>query len=1068
MSESRSGAQLGVATSIGTVEIKVLGGFEVLLDGVPVTPSAWPRPQASALVKVLALAPGRRLHREQLIDRLWPELTLAEAAPRVHKLAHYARRALGDDRSAVVLRGEAVALFPNAEVIVDADVFLQAADEALAAGTPAAASAAADRYGPLLPGDRYQAWTENPREHLRRRYRELLRAAARWDDLLADEPTDENAHVALMEGFVANGDHQAALRQFERMEAALRAELGVRPGVRALQLRDEIVAALPHLAGSAGTAVNLVGRRRECEQLDRLLADAGHGRGRTVLVSGAPGVGKSALLGWADGRAEQLGWKVGTGVAAAVEGAWSYAPILDAVADLCRRHPTLLDGLDETVQQEIERALAGNALVWSGEDTHQRLFVATAELLRHAASGSGLMLILDDMHESDEVSLRLLHYLARCMSRERALVVVGHRDGDRRIQQVKASLSRRNLTFELPLAPLDREATAELIRSRYPGSGDELVERIWAVSGGLPFAAAEMLAAPASGTAAPLGAIGLGRLSTKARGALQRVAVIGTHFDTDQFIALTGIPERDAFAALDAALAAQVIVHTGAGYRFRHTLIRDALLDEIPTAERRAFHHQAADRLAAIGAPSTRIAHHLIAAGRLVEAVPRAISAAEAEAAVGAYSDALALVDAVRDQARGPDRTKVLALRANLLAALGDRTTIDAYRAAIAVGGESDRPLLRARMAAAAIKEADMDTAAAILDGLEPDGGPADASVLLAKGSLAYLTGDIDEAARIADLAGRLAGPEENTWQRFDLVTLQAMIAHYRGEFFTRIRTELRRAQDDPVLASALFDPYLCVVEFLLYGTTPYREVVLLAESVRRTARRAGVLRAEAFATALLGEAALLSGDLAAAEHELGDAADLYREIAAPAGEASALQRLAEVRLFQGDRAEAGRLLSRALLRARWSMMALHLLQRIHGTMILAAPDPRLARTLVDRAEDAIGREDSCEFCDIMLAVPAAIACADVGDIADAERYLAAADRSLRLWEGTAWQGAILEARAHVAWAVGEPAEAAGHLDGAAHLFEQAGQPLDAERCRAKALAGPTSLATSAIHPSPG
>ncbi len=680
-----------------------------------------------------------------------------------------------------------------------------------------------------------------------------------------------------------------------------------------------------------------------------MLADAGHGRGRTVLVSGAPGVGKSALLGWADGRAEQLGWKVGTGVAAAVEGAWSYAPILDAVADLCRRHPTLLDGLDETVQQEIERALAGNALVWSGEDTHQRLFVATAELLRHAASGSGLMLILDDMHESDEVSLRLLHYLARCMSRERALVVVGHRDGDRRIQQVKASLSRRNLTFELPLAPLDREATAELIRSRYPGSGDELVERIWAVSGGLPFAAAEMLAAPASGTAAPLGAIGLGRLSTKARGALQRVAVIGTHFDTDQFIALTGIPERDAFAALDAALAAQVIVHTGAGYRFRHTLIRDALLDEIPTAERRAFHHQAADRLAAIGAPSTRIAHHLIAAGRLVEAVPRAISAAEAEAAVGAYSDALALVDAVRDQARGPDRTKVLALRANLLAALGDRTTIDAYRAAIAVGGESDRPLLRARMAAAAIKEADMDTAAAILDGLEPDGGPADASILLAKGSLAYLTGDIDEAARSADRAGRLAGPEENTWQRFDLVTLQAMIAHYRGEFFTRIRTELRRAQDDPVLASALFDPYLCVVEFLLYGTTPYREVVLLAESVRRTARRAGVLRAEAFATALLGEAALLSGDLAAAEHELGDAADLYREIAAPAGEASALQRLAEVRLFQGDRAEAGRLLSRALLRARWSMMALHLLQRIHGTMILAAPDPRLARTLVDR-----------------------------------------------------------------------------------------------------------------------
>ncbi len=127
------------------VEIRLLGGFDVLLDGKPVVADAWTRPQAATLVKVLALAPGRRLHREQLIDRLWPELAIAEAAPRLHKLAHYARRALGNNRAAVVLRGETVTLLPDAEVVVDVDAFERAAEQALADGRPAAAAEVVDR-----------------------------------------------------------------------------------------------------------------------------------------------------------------------------------------------------------------------------------------------------------------------------------------------------------------------------------------------------------------------------------------------------------------------------------------------------------------------------------------------------------------------------------------------------------------------------------------------------------------------------------------------------------------------------------------------------------------------------------------------------------------------------------------------------------------------------------------------------------------------------------------------------------------------------------------------------------
>ena len=84
------------------VEIDLLGGFAVRLDGRPVPSGQWHRRQAAALVKLLALAPRRTLHREQVIDALWPGTAVDDAAPRLHKAAYYARRALGGPRSLVL------------------------------------------------------------------------------------------------------------------------------------------------------------------------------------------------------------------------------------------------------------------------------------------------------------------------------------------------------------------------------------------------------------------------------------------------------------------------------------------------------------------------------------------------------------------------------------------------------------------------------------------------------------------------------------------------------------------------------------------------------------------------------------------------------------------------------------------------------------------------------------------------------------------------------------------------------------------------------------------------------
>jgi hypothetical protein len=134
-------------------------------------------------------------------------------------------------------------------------------------------------------------------------------------------------------------------------------------------------------------------------------------------------------------------------------------------------------------------------------------------------------------------------------------------------------------------------------------------------------------------------------------------------------------------------------------------------------------------------------------------------------------------------------------------------------------------------------------------------------------------------------------------------------------------------------------------------------------------------------------------------------------------------------------------------------MLAMHVLQRVYGTMVLAAPDAAAARAVVDRAESTLGVEDSCAFCSIMLAVPATMACAAVGDLDNARRHLAVAEQSADLWTGTAWEAALLEAQASVATAEGEGPAAGRLLLEAAERFTLAGQPIDAERCQLAATA---------------
>src|SRR5919204_6794904 len=108
------------------LRIELLGGFRVTAGGRAIPEDVWRRRKTAALIKLLALAPRHRLHREQVMDALWPDLSPEAGGANLRKATHYARRALGR-HDAVSTEGEMVALFPGAGVDVDADRFEEAA-----------------------------------------------------------------------------------------------------------------------------------------------------------------------------------------------------------------------------------------------------------------------------------------------------------------------------------------------------------------------------------------------------------------------------------------------------------------------------------------------------------------------------------------------------------------------------------------------------------------------------------------------------------------------------------------------------------------------------------------------------------------------------------------------------------------------------------------------------------------------------------------------------------------------------------------------------------------------------
>lgn len=223
-------------------EVSLLGGFSVRVDGQVVPAESWRRRRAADLVKLLALAENHRLHREQLMDAMWPHLEVEAAGSNLRKAVHFARRALGA-AGLIGVTGQTVELFPDADVVVDAHEFERSADTALKSGTPEdAARVAAGYSGDLLPDDRYKEWTYEFRERLRSLAVRIAKKAEMWDRALELDPADEESHRALIIQALDSGDRTAAIRQFEQLRKRLRIDLGMSPDQTSVALYERALA----------------------------------------------------------------------------------------------------------------------------------------------------------------------------------------------------------------------------------------------------------------------------------------------------------------------------------------------------------------------------------------------------------------------------------------------------------------------------------------------------------------------------------------------------------------------------------------------------------------------------------------------------------------------------------------------------------------------------------------------------------------------------------------------------------------------------------------------------------
>jgi DNA-binding CsgD family transcriptional regulator len=381
----------------------------------------------------------------------------------------------------------------------------------------------------------------------------------------------------------------------------------------------------------------LIGRHAELAVLDALIAQTTAGAGGVVLLAGDPGVGKTRLAREATERVS--GATVSWGACRESEGApplWPWTQVL--------------------------RRLGGTAITADaaeGAAARFRLYERIENALREPAENGPHVVVIDDLHRADEASLRLLAYLSEALWPAPVGMIVTYRDTEvppaSLTAGVIASLARGPGSRRCELAGLSRDSVGEWLRAAGVDGVD--VSDLHARTGGNPLFIAESIQLFTGGSRpdAPLRSVGevirerLAPLPASCREALEVASVLGRDFEYPPLAAALRTSPASAVAALDPAVSARLVCPEGSragAYRFVHTLIRDAVEEQLAPSRRAELNARVFAALRDTGwGQASDLAHHAVQARPGVSdevAADAARSAAEAADRLLAWEDAAA------------------------------------------------------------------------------------------------------------------------------------------------------------------------------------------------------------------------------------------------------------------------------------------------------------------------------------------------------------------------------------------------------------------------------------------
>ena len=644
------------------LSLTLLGGLQARLGAGPVLRLR--ARQTSALLAYLALPCGRPHSRDKLAALLWGHLAQDEARNRLRQALFTLRRVLGAaDASCLNVDGDALALGP-AGVDVDVRLF----EELVSDGSPPSLERAVSLYrGELLQGlaaqgphpSAFEEWLGGERERLRELALEALaklvafqrasgapeRALDSALRILALDPIQEAAHRTVMRLQVQLGRRTAALRQYQVCVSSLRRELNVEPEEETRELYRDILRRRPILAslgpiprtGECPTAavpseeVPLIGRELETERLRTWLARAVSGGCRIALLVGEAGAGKSCLVGKlvaealvADAEVTPRSVRVLLGRCHEGEEILPFGPWIDAFrAGGLVGDGALLDALDPVWRSELVRLLpeltAPGVPVSTDPPDAARLFEGIRQILACLIDRSAVVLVLEDLHWADEMSLRMIQFLAHRISGWPLLLLGTVREDelpDRPLlRHTLESLESEPHVERMRVAPLSRGATLRLVRALSsrtdgPSALASVGEEVWRASEGNPFVVVETMRALQHGV--PLSRPGglalaervrrvtarrLDRLGGRARELAAVGAVIGRTFEFSLLRAAAGLDETATAAGVEELVRRQVLHEVPSGLDFVHERLRSVVYAELLGSHRRLLHRRVAEAL---------------------------------------------------------------------------------------------------------------------------------------------------------------------------------------------------------------------------------------------------------------------------------------------------------------------------------------------------------------------------------------------------------------------------------------------------------------------------------------